>query len=24
MEIEACREPGCAGMGSHIIAVARR
>jgi SAM-dependent methyltransferase len=24
MELEACRDPGCTGMGSHIIAVARK
>ena len=24
MEIEACREPGCLDMGTHIIAVVRK
>jgi hypothetical protein len=24
MEIEACREPGCLDMGTHLIAVCRK
>jgi len=24
IELEACREPGCLDMGSHILAVARK